>query len=271
MFVLKIGGDKNINIAYIAEDLKSILESGQKCIVVHGAHQERDELCDKLGINIKTLQSPSCIESRYTDIEMLEATMMAYTGLVNTNIVSTFREKGINAIGLSGVDGGLIIAKHKDKVLSIENGKTKVIRDNLTGKITAINIALLELLLENGYVPVVSIPAISESGQVLNVDNDAVVTMIAKGLGINKIISLFSESGFLKDIDDKESVIKEISVADLEKYMDMAKGRMKQKVISAVDAIHSNIEEVYWGDGRIEKPISSALSGGGTIIKKYNV
>src|SRR5258706_5621428 len=155
MILIKIGGGKQINWEYIAKDIAALISTGEKVIVVHGASVVRDEIAEQLGVPTKIITSPSGIPSVYTDEKALEILLMAYCGLTNKKIVAKMQSYGINAIGLSGVDGKLWEAKRKDAVYAVENGKEKLITDNLTGKVEKVNTKLMLLLIENNYIPVI--------------------------------------------------------------------------------------------------------------------
>ena len=131
------------------------------------------------GIPIKKITSPSGISSVYTDKKVIDVFLMTYCGLINKKIVSILQRFGVNAIGLSGVDGRLWEAKRKDVVYSLEKGRTKLIKDNLTGKVERVNSRLLMLLCKNGYVPVLCPPAISFDNEIVNTDNDTAVAVLA--------------------------------------------------------------------------------------------
>lgn len=265
MFLLKIGGGKNINIENIAQDLVEISKKEQ-VIIVHGASATRDEIAEKLGIPTKTITSPSGIFSVYTDEVAIDVFLMTYCGLINKRVVATLQKYGINAVGLSGIDGKLWQAKRKEAVYAQENGKTKLITDNLTGRVEQVNSELLHLLLNNGYVPVLCPPAFSFDDQIVNTDNDWAVAMLAGALNAQTIVSLFEAPGFLKDVNDVTSVIPNIDKNDLKTMLQYAQGRMKKKLLGAQKAFELSVQKIYFGDGRIERPVTAAISGKGTII-----
>ena len=266
MILIKIGGGKNINWDYICQDLTSLVKSGEKIIVVHGASSTRDEIAEKLKIPTKTITSPSGITSVYTDKKALEVLLMVYAGLINKQIVAKMQSYGINAIGLSGVDGRVWEAKRKEAVYAVENGKMKLISDNLTGRIERINKKLINLLVKNKYVPVICPPAISFENEIVNTDNDIAAALMAGILGIKKIIVLFEAPGMLRDINDPKSLIKEIKEEELEGDMKFAIGRMKKKLLGAQKALAWGVKKIYWGDGRIKHPILNAIKEKGTVI-----
>ena len=267
MIIIKIGGGKNINWDYICQDLVSLVKKGERIIVVHGASSTRDEIAEKLKIPTKTITSPSGITSVYTDKKALEVLLMAYSGLINKQIVAKMQSYGINAVGLSGVDGRVWEAKRKDVVYAVENGKTKLVNDNLTGKVEKINKNLINLLVKNKYVPVICPPAISFENEIVNTDNDIATALMAGILGIKKIVVLFEAPGMLRDINDPQSLIKELKEEELENCMKFAIGRMKKKLLGAQKALALGVKRIHWGDGRIKHPILKAIKGKGTVIR----
>lgn len=265
MLLIKVGGGKTINWDYIARDLAEIVKTDQ-VIVVHGASATRDEIARKLGVPTKTITAPSGVTSVYTDTQAIDVFLMVYCGLVNKKAVAALLKFGIAAVGLSGIDAKLWQAKRKTAVFSQENGKTKLITDNLTGRVETINADFIRLLLTHGYVPVICPPAISFDNEIVNTDNDWAAAIMAKSLGIKKIVMLFEAGGLLRDVKDPASVIASIKKAELSQYKDLAQGRMKKKLLGAQKAFEMGVETIYWGDGRVPHPVSDALAGKGTVI-----
>lgn len=266
MYLLKIGGGKNINLPAVCADVASMISRGEKIVIVHGASATRDEIAIKMGVPTKTITSPSGVSSVYTDAAAMEVFLMAYAGLLNKKIVAALQKQGVNAVGLSGIDGRLWEAKRKEAVYAVEGEKTRLIKDNLTGKVQQVNAELITLLVDHGYVPVICPPALSLERDMVNTDNDFATAVMAEALGIKEMIVLFEAAGMLRDVQDPTSVIPEIKRTELETYLPFAMGRMKKKLLGTQHAFERGIEKMYWGDGRIEHPLESALAGMGTII-----
>ncbi|MBI4226258.1 [LysW]-aminoadipate kinase, partial [Candidatus Roizmanbacteria bacterium] len=241
MILIKVGGGKTINWDYIAEDLAKIIKKEQ-VIIVHGASGIRDEIAQKLGHPTKTVASPSGISSVYTDKKALDIFLMVYAGLVNKKIVATLQRYNINAVGLSGVDGKLWEGKRKANLYVQDNNKTKLITDNLTGKVEKINSKLISILIENKFVPVICPPAISYDNEIINTDNDFAIAVMIRALKIKKLISLFEAPGLLKDVSNEKSLVSQIKKSELDKMMTLAKGRMKKKLMGAIKAFENGIE-----------------------------
>jgi [amino group carrier protein]-L-2-aminoadipate/L-glutamate 6-kinase len=265
MIIIKVGGGQNINWDYLAQDLVK-LSKKEKIILIHGASQKRDQIARQLNHPSQVVTSPSGITSVYTDQEAIDIFLMVYAGLANKTITAKLQQYGLNALGLSGVDGALWQAKAKKNLYAQIDGKTKLLRNNLTGRVEKVNTKLLRLLLKNHYLPVLCPPAISFDGEIVNTDNDWATAVMAGQLSVKKIVVLFEAPGLLKDINDPKSLVKCIDKDQLSKHLTFAQGRMKKKVLGAQKAVNLGVETIYWGDARIKNPISKALSGQGTII-----
>jgi len=266
MILIKIGGGKKIKLDAICSDIKTLIDKGEQIVLVHGASTTRDEIATSLNHPTKTIISPSGVSSVYTDAKSIDIFLMAYVGLVNKRLVEKLQQHGVNAIGLSGIDGRLWQGKRKRVVYSQIDGKTKLISDSMTGKVEKINSPLISILIENGYTPVLCPPAISDENEIINTDNDWATGVMVGALHIEKMIVLFEAPGMLKTFGDEKSLVKTIKKDELDSYIQYAQGQMKKKVIGAREAFRLGLMTMYWADGRIENPVINALEGGGTII-----
>jgi acetylglutamate/LysW-gamma-L-alpha-aminoadipate kinase len=266
MIVVKVGGGHGINYEAVCVDLASIIRGGQQAILVHGGSAETNLLSVKLGKPPRMVVSVSGYESRYTDRETLEIFEMVYCGKINKGIVEKLQRHGINAVGLSGLDGRLWEGARKSAITIVEEGKKRVLRDDLTGRVERVNVGLIELLLEHGYTPVLTPPAISFEGVAINVDGDRAAAVLASALKVDQLIILSNIPGLLRDVDDESSLIQEIRFEEIADYVQYAQGRMRKKVLGAVEAIREGVRQVIFADARIETPISLALTGKGTVI-----
>ena len=266
MILVKVGGGKTVSWEFIAKDVASLLKN-EKVVIVHCASVKRDEIAKKLGSPTKTVISPSGITSVYTDEKALEIFIMVYSGLINKQTVATLQRYGINAVGLSGVDGKLWQAKAKKELLIQEGEKVKLVKDNKTGRVEKINTDLINTLLKKNYVPVISAPAISYENEIVNTDNDWAAAVTAGSLKADKLVYLFEAPGLLKNHKDESTLIKKISKEKISDYFQYAEGRMKKKLLGVQKAFELGVSAVYWGDGRIKNPVSRALKGNGTVIE----
>ncbi|MCB9219285.1 MAG: [LysW]-aminoadipate kinase [Ignavibacteriales bacterium] len=263
MIIVKIGGGKNLNLEGIINDLSNLKE---KFIIIHGANALRDELAEKLNKPKKVITSASGYNSVFTDEESLDIMMMAYAGLKNKRIVEMCQQVGINAVGLSGIDGKTVQGKRNVGIRVKEQGKLKILRD-FSGKPKSINTELLNLLMENGYVPVLSVPIIDENGFAINSENDDIVAVLKEAMNADKVIQLIEAPGFLDDPKDPNSLVKEILKEDLERRENQVDGRMKRKILAIRKLFENGKGTVFIGDGRTENPITDILNGKGTVIK----
>jgi len=263
MLVIKIGGGENINIENIAEDLAQIKD---EFILVHGGNFYLDDLSKKLGIEKKMLESPTGVKSRYTNKEVIELMYLTYAGLANKKIVEVLQKNGVNAIGLSGIDGKLITGKKHQSLMVIEDGKKKIIRDDLTGSIKGINLDLVKNLLKLNLVPVITPPVLTEDGEVINVDGDKITAKIATDFKAETVVFLIEAAGILKDLQDKNSIVKTVTKENLEEIRSQVTGRMKRKIAECIKLLDEGIGKIIIADGRVQNPISSALKGGGTHV-----
>jgi len=267
IIVVKLGGTEGVDSSAICTDAAKLLAQGQKLVFVHGGSAEANSLGKALGAPPKFITSPSGYTSRYTNRETLEIFLMAVNGKVNSLLTEQLHGLGINAFGLSGMDGRLMVAARKDAIQSVENGKRKIIRDDYTGKIEQVDTALLEMLLGAGYLPVIAPVAISHKGEALNVDADRAAAMVASALQAETLVLLTAVPGLMEKFPDESTLIKQIPQGKLSSALEMAQGRMKKKVLGAEEALQGGVGKVIIVDGRIEQPISNALAGNGTVIQ----
>lgn len=267
MIVIKIGGGQEINHRAIFTNLKRILDRGERVIVVHGANYEMKVVSEKLGKPPRMITSVSGYESRYTDRETIDIFKMVYAGKVNKALVELAQSLGINAVGISGVDGRLIEGERKTAIRIIEDGKRKIIHDDFSGKITKINTKLLTTLMDAGFLPLVCPPAISLESEAINVDGDRAAAMIAAALKADKLIILSNVPGLLRNKDDESTLIREIDRQRMDEFEGFAEGRMKKKTMGAVEAIDEGVREVIFADARVDDPIDRALRNEGTLIR----
>lgn len=262
MIIIKIGGGASLNHEAI---IKDISELDEKIIIIHGANAFRDKLANDLKLEKKVLTSVKGYSSVYSDETAIDLMMMTYSGLQNKKIVQLCQQYGLNAVGLTGLDGKSIVGKRNNGIRVRENGKLKIVRDN-SGKPKSVNKELIELLLHNGYVPVFTLPIIDEQHIAINSENDDVVALFQETFHAEKIISLIEAPGYLEDKDNPETVVHTMSKHDLDRYEAQVEGRMKRKILALKKFFHAGEVKVYLSDGRTNSPIKDALEGKGTII-----
>ena len=263
IFIVKIGGGATINLEGIAADLSDLDDSA---VVVLGANAVRDGIAERLGTPKQVLTSVSGYSSVYSDEQAIDVIMMSYAGVRATRFVELCQRHGVNAIGLSGIDGRAVQGQRNRGIKVREGGKTLLKRD-FSGKPKKVNESLLRTLMDNGYTPVLSIPIVDENGFAINSENDDIVNVLESALGAKRIVQLIEAPGFLEDRDDPSSVIPKLSRADVEQREQKMEGRMKRKLLALRRLLESGATEVIISDGRTAHPIKDALAGKGTVIQ----
>ena len=263
MRIVKVGGGDGIDYEAFCQDLSK----QQDVVLVHGGSSLLSEVSEKLGHPARFVTSVSGHQSRFTDRRTLELFNMVYAGHMNKMIVELLQRLGVNALGLTGIDGRLAEGDQKEALKIIENGKKQVLRGDHSGIIRTINTQLLTLLLENGYVPVLTPPAISSSGVAINVDGDRFAGKIAAVLQADTLLLLSNVPGLLRDIADEDSLIRRVPFNRIDEYIiHVAQGRMKKKLLGAKEALEGGVGRVIIGDARGSSPVTDALAGEGTVI-----
>lgn len=265
LIVAKAGGNVIRNgLSEIAKDAKEIADGGNHLIFVHGGGAEVTLIAEKLGKKQNFVISPEGFRSRYTDIETVEILNMVMSGKINKGIVSAFQSQGVRSVGLSGVDGGLLKAKRKEKIIIVdERGRKRVLDAGFSGKICQVNDELLKFLIVNGYVPVVSPVAISEKFEILNVDGDRAAASIAGALKADELIFLTDVDGVILD----GKFVREIKVSEIRDVLPKIGAGMSTKVHAAIEALNMGVKEAIIASGLCGSPILSALQHeNGTVI-----
>ncbi len=264
--VIKAGGGAGVDVAAICRDVAALAAGGQPVVLVHGTSAAADALAQRAGVPVRTLTSPSGHVSRYTDPETLEIYVAAAAGQVNKGIVAILQGLGCNAVGLSGVDGRLLLAERKEAVRAVEAGRQRIVRDDYTGRLVAVNADLLRLLLAAGYTPVIAPLALGTRGERLNVDGDRAAALVAVGLAAARLVILTNVPGLLANFPDEATLVRHVPAEQLDWAESLAQGRMKKKVLAAREALAGGVSTVILADSRLPQPVQSALAGGGTWI-----
>lgn len=256
--VVKYGGNAMINAhlkEQVMEDIVLLSLIGVKVVLVHGGGPEISETMSKLGKEAVFVDG-----LRVTDKETIDIVQMVLAGKVNKSLVNLLEMKGGNAIGISGVDGRLIEAKIKNEKLGY------------VGTITGINIAPVTDLLEKGYIPVVSTVACDKNGNTYNINGDTAAAFIAGALGAERLIMMTDIAGILRDKDDENTLIHELTVEEAKalKEEGIISGGMIPKVDCCIEAIDEGVKNVTIMDGRIPHSILMEMltdEGAGTMVR----
>ncbi|KTG29249.1 acetylglutamate/acetylaminoadipate kinase [Haloferax profundi] len=264
--VVKIGGAKAVDPEGAVADVAHLVANGTDVVVVHGGSTAVDETLEELGEEPTYVESPSGVSGRFTDERTMEVFSMVMPGKLNTDLTALFREAGVDALGLSGVDGGLLTGPRKSAVRVVENGKKKIKRGDHSGKITSVNATLLETLLDGGYTPIVTVPMLADDGVPVNADADRAAAAVAGALGA-KLVVLTDVKGVYADPDDESTLIETADTPDeFEALEAAAEGFMTKKVMAAKEALDGGAAEVIVSDANLNDPIVTALNGGGTHV-----
>ncbi|MET7638020.1 [LysW]-aminoadipate kinase [Streptomyces sp. NPDC005438] len=265
--VVKCGGSPLIDRAGLCRDVAALASAGHRVVLVHGGAAEVDRLAQRLGVPQRRLTTPSGSSSRYTDPATLEVLQLALAGKVKPELVAALNRNGARAVGLTGMDGGVLRARRAAAHHAVLDGRKKMIRDDHNGRIREVDPTLLRLLLGDGCTPVLSPPALAEDGTPVNVDADRTATAVAVALGAARLVLLTGAPGVLADHRDESSVLPTFPVAPSGPVGDAAVGGMTAKLQAARGALLGGVTDVVVADGRVNAPLSAAFAGGGTRVR----
>ena len=257
--VIKYGGNAMINEELkqqVMEDICLLWLIGVKVVLIHGGGPEISQTMKKLGKEAVFLNG-----LRVTDKETVDIVQMVLAGKVNKSLVNLLQIKGGHAVGLSGIDGGIIEAKMKDERLGY------------VGEITKIRTQPITDLLEHNYIPVISTVASDRQGNTYNINGDTAAAYIAGALNAKRLIMMTDIDGILRDKDDPSTLIHKITVSEAKKLYDegIISGGMIPKVDCCIEALEHGVNNVVIMDGRIPHSILMELltdEGAGTMVMK---
>ena len=260
--VVKYGGNAMINPELkqaVMSDIILLSLVGIKIVLIHGGGPEISSMLKKLGIESKFVNG-----LRYTDSDTAEVVQMVLAGKTNKDLVSLIGVSGGKAVGLCGIDGGMIKAVKKD------DGENDY---GYVGEITSVDPAPIKKVLEEDYIPVIATVGIDNDGQVYNINADTAAAEIAAALGAENIITLTDIPGLLKDVNDPKSLIPEIHVDEVEELIEsgIISGGMIPKMLSCEKAVRSGVKKAVMIDGRIPHSILIEMfsnEGIGTLMIK---
>jgi [amino group carrier protein]-L-2-aminoadipate 6-kinase len=257
MIVIKIGGSVVDGLhPTTLTDIKAI-SGEEKLVFVHGGGKEVTSTATKLGKEQKFIVSPGGVRSRYTDKETVDIYTMVMSGKINKVIVGMLLRQGIRAVGVAGIDGGILKAERKKKLLIInEKGRKMMIDGGYTGKINAVDPSLVHNLVSNGYVPVVSPIALSEEYDFLNVDGDRAAAYVAGGVKADKVIFITNVNGLMLN----EKLVTSMTLDQAKAALPKIGFGMEKKVLACTEALEMGVKEAIIASGQIDNPISSAIA-----------
>ena len=257
--VIKYGGNAMVNEQLkqqVMEDITLLWLIGVKVVLVHGGGPEINETMSRLGKQAKFVDG-----LRVTDKETVDIVQMVLAGKINKTLVNLIQMKGGHAVGLSGIDGGIIEATMKNQALGY------------VGQITKVRTQPITDLLEKNYIPVISTVASDRQGNVYNINGDTAAAFIAGALGAERLIMMTDIAGILKDRNDPSTLIPRITVREARALYDsgIISGGMIPKVDCCIEALERGVNTVVIMDGRIPHSILMELltnEGAGTMVTK---
>ena len=259
MLIVKAGGGLSISMESVADDLARVVDRGEPLVFVHGAAEHTNAVSEALGHPPEFVEGRNGLTSRRTDRRTLEIFLMVYCGQINKLWVEALQQRGVNAVGLSGLDGRTVRGTRKKRIRVRKGNRWVMIRDDWTGTVDRVDTRLVRLLLDGGYVPVLTPPALSHDFEAINVDGDRIAAHMAVSLQADALLFLSDVAGLMRSYPDETTVIPSIRPDRIEQHIDLAEGRMKRKVMGARDALQQGVGKVVIADGRVDNPVTKAL------------
>jgi acetylglutamate/LysW-gamma-L-alpha-aminoadipate kinase len=256
--VVKVGGSlmKNGVPDSLLRNVTTLASSNQ-VVMVHGGGDAVTEIATRLGKEQRFVVSPEGIRSRYTDAETVEIYQMVMSGLLVKRLVLALAKAGARAVSLSGVDGGLFMATRKSKLLIVDDrGRKVAIEGGYTGKVQAVNSNLVELLLSQGYLPVISPVAVSEAAEPLNIDGDRAAGLLAASLKSDAVVFATNVDGLMLD----GALVGHLTPEEANEKLPGVGFGMQKKVMAATEAVRQGVNEAVICSGTKEAPITKALA-----------
>jgi acetylglutamate/LysW-gamma-L-alpha-aminoadipate kinase len=251
--VVKCGGGDEVAWLDVCADVGILRRGGEQVILVHGGGRDIERLAGQLGVPARTLVAPDGTESRYTDRAMLDVLTLAMAGRVKPRLLAALAASGVTAVGLTGVDAGMLRAVRKPARRSVVGGRTFVVRDDHSGRIVDVDTTLLRVLLRAGLTPVVSPPAAGPDGRAL-----------AAALRARRLLLLTAAPGVLADAADPSSVLSHCVLPRAGALEHAVTSGMYRKLVAAREALDG--PQVVVADGRVRRPAIRACQGGGTAV-----
>jgi acetylglutamate kinase len=270
-FVVKFSGkvtESKDNLASLAEELALLHQVGIRVCVIHGGGKQLTELAKKLGIVQTVIEG-----RRVTDDDTLELAKMIFRGKINTEILAALRRRGIEAVGLSGIDGGVVKAVRRPpkEILNKETGETETIDFGHVGDIVEVDSRLIHLLLENDYLPVISSLGADDDGRIYNINADTIASEIAARLKAEKLILLSDVNGIYLNELDENTKLSRLTASDAQHLIDSgrATGGMIPKLESLIDLLGRGVRSAHIISGTNRNALLSEVftdEGTGTMV-----
>jgi acetylglutamate kinase len=270
-FVVKLSGkatENHENLSSLAEELALLHQVGIRICVIHGGGKQLSELASRMGIEQTIIEG-----RRVTDDATLEMAKMVFAGKINTDILSALRNRGIEAVGLSGVDGNIVHAERRPpkEILNRETGERSQVDFGLVGDVVEINARLLTVLLDQGYLPVISSLGADAEGTVFNINADTIAAEIAAQLKAEKLILLSDVDGLYLRAGEPDTKLSRLTADEAEAMINdgTATGGMIPKLQSIVQLLRRGVHSAHILSGTTRNALLSEVftdSGTGTMI-----
>ncbi len=270
-FVVKLSGkvtEDSANLASLAEELALLHQVGIRICVVHGGGKQLSELASKLGIEQTIIEG-----RRVTDDATLEMAKMIFAGKINTDILAALRQRGIEAVGLSGVDGNIVHAEKRPprEILNQQTGVRDKVDFGYVGDVVQINSRLLMVLLDHGYLPVISSLGADDEGIVFNINADTIAAEIAVRLQAEKLILLSDVDGIYLKPGDTSTKLSRLSAGEADELIanGTATGGMIPKLQSITTLLRRGVHSAHIISGANRNALLSEVftdKGTGTMI-----
>ncbi|HEU4506598.1 MAG TPA: acetylglutamate kinase [Pyrinomonadaceae bacterium] len=270
-FVVKLSGkvtESQENLTSLAEELALLHQVGIRICVVHGGGKQLSELATRLGVEQTIIEG-----RRVTDDATLEMAKMIFAGKINTDILAALRQRGIEAVGLSGVDGNIVHAERRPpkEILNRETGVRDKVDFGHVGDVVRINTRLLTVLLDHGYLPVISSLGADAEGMVFNINADTIASEIAVQLHAEKLIMLSDVDGIYLTAGDLDTKLSRLTAAEARELISTgaATGGMIPKLQSISVLLERGVHSAHIISGTKRNALLSEVftdKGTGTMI-----
>src|SRR5919197_1880259 len=270
-FVVKLSGkviEEHENLVSLAEELALLHQVGIRICVIHGGGKQLTELAEQLGVEQTIIDG-----RRVTDDATLDRTKMIFAGKINTDILAALRHRGVEAVGLSGVDGNIVLARRRPpkEIVNRETGARERVDFGHVGDVLGINDRLLRVLLDHEYLPVVSSLGADDEGRDFNINADTIASEIAVRLGAEKLVMLSDVDGLYLRPGDRATKISRLTAAEIEALIrdGVATGGMIPKLQSVTEILRRGVRSAHIIEGSARNALLSEVftdEGTGTMI-----
>lgn len=272
-FVVKFSGkvtENKENLTSLAEELALLHQVGIRVCVIHGGGKQLTELAHKLGVVQTVIEG-----RRVTDDDTLDLAKMIFRGKINTEILAALRTRGIDAVGLSGVDGGVVkaVVRPPKEVTDKLTGEKQVVDFGHVGDIVEIDSRLIELLLSDNYLPVISSLGADDAGRIFNINADTIAAEIAVSLGAEKLVLLSDVNGIYLNPNEEATKLTSLTISDAHHLIESgrATGGMIPKLQSLISLLERGVNSAHVISGSTRNALLSEVftdKGTGTMLIK---